>query len=78
MVTTTTKTQNLRNALGARIVQLREKHEWTQKQLAEKTGGLDQGFVSRIETGRTEPCLGTLSVLAKAFGLSLSELLKGI
>jgi transcriptional regulator with XRE-family HTH domain len=34
--------------------------------------------VSRIEAGRAEPCLGTLGLLAKAFDLSLSELLKGV
>lgn len=52
-------------------------YEWTQKQLAAATG-LDQGWVSRIEAGKAEPCLGTLGLLAKAFDMSLSELLKGI
>jgi hypothetical protein len=31
-----------------------------------------------IESGETEPCLVSLAVLAKAFGLGLSELLKGV
>lgn len=39
---------------------------------------LGQGFISRIETGSVEPCLGVLDSLATAFKLSLSELLKGI
>jgi hypothetical protein len=30
-----------------------------------------------IESGRTEPCLGSLATLARAFGLGLAELLKG-
>jgi transcriptional regulator with XRE-family HTH domain len=68
----------LSTKVGYRILQLRVERGWTQRQLSENTRSLDQGFVSRIETGRIEPCLGTLSALAKGFGLSLSELLKGV
>ena len=68
----------LSTKVGYRILQLRVERGWTQRQLSEKTRSLDQGFVSRIETGRMEPCLGTLSALAKGFALSLSELLKGV
>jgi transcriptional regulator with XRE-family HTH domain len=75
---TNATTQRLREALGARITEERAKREWTQKDLAERTGGLDQGFISRIESGRTEPCLGTLAALAKAFDMSISELMKDI
>jgi transcriptional regulator with XRE-family HTH domain len=39
---------------------------------------MGQGFISRIEAGTVEPCLGVLDTLATAFDLSLSELLKGI
>jgi len=42
------------------------------------TAGVDQGYISRIESGQTEPCLVSLATLAKAFGLGLSELLKGV
>jgi hypothetical protein len=31
-----------------------------------------------IESGQTEPCWVSLAVLAKAFGLGLAELLKGV
>jgi transcriptional regulator with XRE-family HTH domain len=68
----------LSTKFGCRILQLRVERGWTQRQLSENTRSLDQGFVSRIETGRIEPCLGTLSALAKGFALSLSELLKGV
>jgi transcriptional regulator with XRE-family HTH domain len=63
--------------LGSKVVELRREREWTQQQLAAATG-IDQGWVSRIEAGRVEPCLGTLGLLAKAFDLSLSELLRGV
>ena len=63
--------------LGSKVVELRREREWTQQQLAAATG-IDQGWVSRIEAGRVEPCLGTLGLLANAFDLSLSDLLKGV
>jgi transcriptional regulator with XRE-family HTH domain len=63
--------------LGSNVAKLRREREWTQQQLAAATG-IDQGWVSRIEAGRVEPCLGTLGLLAKAFDLSLSELLRGV
>ncbi len=31
-----------------------------------------------FESGQTEPCLGSLAVLAKAFGLGLADLLEGV
>jgi transcriptional regulator with XRE-family HTH domain len=73
-----TSARVLSTKFGHRILQLRVERGWTQRQLSKSTRSLDQGFVSRIETGRIEPCLGTLSALAKGFGLSLSELLKGV
>jgi transcriptional regulator with XRE-family HTH domain len=63
--------------LGSKVAELRREREWTQQQLAAATG-IDQGWVSRIEAGRVEPCLGTLGLLANAFDLSLSDLLKGV
>jgi transcriptional regulator with XRE-family HTH domain len=81
MVTKKQKTpasERLSKALGQRIVQLRLEREWTQQQVSDRAEGLDRGFISRIEYGLVEPCLGTLDVLAKAFGLTLSELLAGI
>jgi transcriptional regulator with XRE-family HTH domain len=63
--------------LGSRVGELRREREWTQQQLAAATG-IDQGWVSRVEAGRVEPCLGTLGLLAKAFDLSLAELFTGL
>jgi transcriptional regulator with XRE-family HTH domain len=74
----TPASEKLSRAFGARIVQLRQKREWTQQQVSDQAGGLDRGFISRIESGQIEPCLGTLTTLAKAFGLTLSELLEGM
>jgi hypothetical protein len=48
-----------------------------QKQLAAVIV-IDQGFVSRIEAGLVEPCLHTLATLAKAFEMTMSDLLKSV
>jgi transcriptional regulator with XRE-family HTH domain len=63
--------------VGSKVVKLRLDREWTQVDLA-SASSLGQGFISRIESGSVEPCLGVLDSLATAFKLSLSELLKGI
>ena len=63
--------------LGQRLVTLRNNRDWTQKELSSRAG-LDQGFISRIEAGKIEPCLGSLATLASAFGISLSDMFKGI
>lgn len=38
--------------------------------------GVDKGFVSNIENGKTNPTLATITKLAKALGVSSDELLK--
>jgi transcriptional regulator with XRE-family HTH domain len=63
--------------MGSRVAQLRREREWTQQQLAAATV-IDQGFISRIEAGLVEPCLGTLATLATAFEMTMSDLLKGV
>jgi ribosome-binding protein aMBF1 (putative translation factor) len=68
---------SLSHTFGQRVIDLRNEREWSQKHLA-GTAGVDQGHISRIESGQTELCLGSLATLAKAFGLGLSELLKGV
>jgi transcriptional regulator with XRE-family HTH domain len=69
--------ERLSKSMGSKVVVLRQERDWTQKQLAAATG-VDQGFISRIESGLVEPCLGTLGLLATAFGLSISDLLTGV
>ncbi|OGD69222.1 DNA-binding protein [Candidatus Campbellbacteria bacterium RIFCSPHIGHO2_01_FULL_34_10] len=38
--------------------------------------GVDRGFISNIENGKTNPTLVTISKIAKAVGVSTDELLK--
>lgn len=37
---------------------------------------VNRGFISNIENGKTNPTLATITRLAKAVGVSVSELLK--
>ena len=62
--------------LAKRLRQLRERHHYTQQMVAEKAR-LDYKYYQSIE-GKHPPnvTFDSLERLAKAFGVSLSELLK--
>jgi transcriptional regulator with XRE-family HTH domain len=49
----------------------------TQEQLGERSG-LSREHISYIENGHREPCLVNMVKLAKAFGITLAEMLEGI
>lgn len=61
---------------GAVIRELREKHRMTQLQLAEKLRVSDK-TVSKWETGKGYPDITLLEPIAKAFGVSVTELISG-
>ncbi len=63
--------------LGRRIRELRLAKGWRQLDLAEQAG-INEGYVSDLEIGKKEVCIRTLHALATAFGISLSDLLKGV
>jgi XRE family transcriptional regulator, regulator of sulfur utilization len=60
---------------GARVRGLRHAREWTQEDLADKAG-LNVVQISHLEGGRNEAKLTTILRLAKAFGITASELLR--
>lgn len=64
------------NALGKRIVKLRTAKGLNQKMLARITG-LDQGLLSRIEGGKSQPTIHSLRLLAIGLGCTLDCLDKG-
>lgn len=59
--------------LGKRIKTLREAKGMTQVILSNKCN-FEKTALSRIEQGRTAPNIKTLLVIAKAFDISISEL----
>ena len=65
-------TEDICVRLGKRVRKLRQERGWTQDYLAVHTG-LGRPFISTIESGKKEPCLRSLEILATAFGLSLSQ-----
>ncbi|MGV8130608.1 MAG: helix-turn-helix domain-containing protein [Candidatus Pacearchaeota archaeon] len=73
---------NLRNndlilAIGARIRQLREAKGWSMDQLCLECE-MEKTQLFRIESGKNNSTISTLSVIAKALGVTISELLNGI
>lgn len=61
---------------GAVIKELREKYHLTQAELAEKLSVSDK-TVSKWETARGYPDISLLEPIAKAFGISIAELISG-
>ena len=61
---------------GAVIKDLREKKKMTQRELAEKLAVSDK-TVSKWETGKGYPDITLLEPIAKAFGISVTELISG-
>lgn len=61
---------------ASRIKELRALEGMRQNDLAENTG-LGIASIERIERGATMPTVNTCLLLAKTFGISLSELFRG-
>lgn len=64
-------------ALGERIRQLRKERGWRQIDLAVEAG-IHENYVSDLEKGQKEICLRTLQTIARAFDLTVADLLKNI
>lgn len=60
-------------SIGTRIIQLRNEKGLTQQQLSELTG-LAASYVSRIENRHLEPRPQTLTKIAMALGVTVSEI----
>jgi transcriptional regulator with XRE-family HTH domain len=63
--------------LGERIRKLRKKKGWTQMQMAVNLG-LDNSYLCEIEQGKQEACIRNIQVIARGFGVSISQLLSGL
>lgn len=65
----------LKKALGTRIIKLREQKGWSQSDLA-RACNKDRQAIEKLENGKVNPTLYTLLELANALGISLPELVK--
>lgn len=61
--------------LGKNLKRIRTKKHISQGDIAKELG-VDRGFISTIENGKTNPTLATIAKLAKAVGVTTNELLK--
>ena len=68
---------NVYEKLGSKIQKLRHQKEWSQEELADRAT-LHRTYISHIENGKREISLETVCRVAKGFGISPSEILKGI
>jgi DNA-binding XRE family transcriptional regulator len=59
---------------GKRLRNLRKRREWTQVYMAEHVG-MDRSFISDLENGKNEICIRNLELLARAFEMSVSQLM---
>ena len=68
--------EDINRRFGMNIRKLREKHNLTQEQLAQ-LAEVDYKYIQRLE-GKTpsSPSLNIIEKLAKAFGITISQLLK--
>jgi transcriptional regulator with XRE-family HTH domain len=64
-------------ALGSKVRKQRELKDFTQEKLAEKAD-LDQTYISDIERGTRNPGIKNVARIAKALGITTSELCKGV
>ena len=64
-----------RRRFTVRLKALRIKRGMTQEALAKKAG-ISRGYLLRLEAGRQDPSLSTLTSLAKALKVKVGELLK--
>lgn len=63
--------------LGKRLKELRIAKGWSQEKLGFETK-LDRSYISGIERGERNPSLKSLHKLAKAFEMSVDQLLNGM
>ena len=61
--------------LGLNIRKIREEKGMSQSDICRATG-MDAGYVSRVENGVKNPTLSNLEKIARALGVTPSELLK--
>jgi DNA-binding XRE family transcriptional regulator len=66
---------NAHYAMAREVRELRKAHHLTQKQLA-AASGIDQGEISRIERGQTNPTAGTLAALLAPLGARIGVVVR--
>ena len=71
------KSNGVLAALGRNVRRQRDAKQFTQEKLAEKSG-LDPTYISDIERGLRNPGIKNVAKLARALGITTSELCEGV
>jgi transcriptional regulator with XRE-family HTH domain len=69
--------RNLREALGLRIRELRQERGWSQEEFAHQAH-VHRTFAGSLERGEKNCSFHALVLIARSFGITLSELLTGL
>jgi transcriptional regulator with XRE-family HTH domain len=67
----------LQRAVGQRIKELREARSWSQEEFADRCG-VHRTYVGSAESGQRNLTIQVLRMFARAFGITVSELLIGL
>jgi len=67
--------ENILNKFGIRIKELRIEKGLTQEQFADLSG-LHKNYIGMVERGERNPSLKNIEVIALAFNISISEMMK--
>ena len=62
--------------MGIRLLEFREKRRWAQAELS-AASGVSQQFISAVERGERVPNVYIALKLARAFGVTIEELVGG-
>jgi transcriptional regulator with XRE-family HTH domain len=66
---------DLAEILALRLRQVRNEHNWTQEELADRVG-LSVRYIGQIERRRASPTVNVLGRIADTFGIEAGELLR--
>lgn len=69
-----TEEHKIIEAFGKRVRTLREARDWSQSDLSHEAE-LDVGYIGKVERGRVNPGLVYITILARAFNITVSELM---
>jgi len=69
--------KSILSSCGRRIWALRRERGWTQEELAHQCG-LDRSYIGGVERGERNVSLVNIEKLARALGVTVSEMLDGL
>lgn len=67
----------IRNKFGKQVRNLRRERSWSQEDLADNSG-VHRTYIGAIERGEQNVSIDNIIKLAKALGVSLEQLFKGL